>query len=384
MTVRSVIQSVATVVISVAFVVGGVMLAKQLAGMKPDLPKANKAGVAKVFTKTVKNGSVPVQIKATGSLQALNRVDLFAEVQGVMLPDGGKFKPGNRFSKGQSLVSVNSADYRANLMSQRSNLQNLITSAQADIRLDFPQSFEKWNTYATNFDVDKSVADLPTPASDQEKMFISGRKILSTYYGIKNAEIILSKYNISAPFNGVLTQAMVTPGTVIRPGQKLGTFIDPTVFELETPINSAMVDYLKIGQTVTLTATDNSGKSWNGKVIRINNLMDASTQTMNAYLQVSGDGLEEGMFLEASIAATEIENALELPREMLLSNDQVYTTDGKVLSAVNVEPVHFTQKTVIVRGLKDKDQVLTTMPPTAYPGMEVIPESSLEIGELGN
>ena len=371
MTARKVIQSIATVVLSVAFVAGGVVVANKLAGSKPALPKSTESGVATVFVKTVKNSSVPVQINAIGSLQALNRVDIFSEVQGVMLPDGGNFKPGNRFSKSQSLVSINSADFRANLMSQRSNLQNLITSALADIRLDFPQSFDKWNAYASNFDVNETVGELPEPASDQEKMFISGRKILSTYYSVKNSEIILSKYSIAAPFNGVLTQAMVTPGTVVRPGQKLGAFIDPTVFEMETPINSGVIDYLKIGQDVIVTATDNSERSWQGKVIRINNLMDASTQTMNAYLQVSGKGLEEGMYLEASIAATEIDNATELPREVLLNDNQVYTTDGKTLTTNDIQALYFTENTVIVSGLKDDVKVLIKMPPSAYPGMQV-------------
>ncbi|MDP6908097.1 MAG: HlyD family efflux transporter periplasmic adaptor subunit [Flavobacteriales bacterium] len=368
---RKVIQSIVSVVVAIAFVAGGVTLAEKLAGSKPALPKSNQSGAATIFTKTVKNGAVPVEIKATGVLMALNRMDLFSEVQGVMQPDGGKFKAGNRFSKGHSLISIDAADYRANLMSQRSNLQNLITSALADIRLDFPQSFDRWNRYATDFDINSSIPELPEPASDQEKMFISGRKILSTYYSIKNAEIVLAKYNLTAPFNGVLTEATVTPGTVIRPGLKLGTFIDPTVFELETPINSAMMDYLKVGQNVKVAATDNSGKSWEGKVIRINNLVDAATQTMNAYLRVSGKGLEEGMFLEASIAATEIENAVELPREMLLPQDLIYITDGTTLSTQAVTPLYFMEKTVIIGGLEDGQQVLIKMPPSAYSGMEV-------------
>ncbi|MFT4545319.1 MAG: membrane fusion protein (multidrug efflux system) [Polaribacter sp.] len=372
MTVREVIQSIATVVIAVAFVAGGVMVAQKLAGSKPALPKSTQGGAATIFTKTVKNESIPVAINATGSLMALNRVDLFSEVQGVMLPDGGKFKAGNRFSKGQALVSINAADFKANLMSQRSNLLNLITSALADIRLDFPDSFEKWNNYAKDFDVNSSIAELPVSASDQEKMFISGRNILSTYYSINNAEIVLAKYNLSAPFNGVLTEVSVTPGTVIRPGQKLGSFIDPSVFEMETPVNSSMIKFLEIGQKVTVSATDNSGKSWEGSVIRINNLIDPSTQTRNAYLRVSGKGLEEGMFLEASISATEIENAIELPRSILMSDNQVYVTDGKTLQQQSVEPLYFTEKTVIVRGLEDGVQVLTKMPPSAYPGMDVI------------
>ena len=368
---RKIIQSIVAILLAVLFVGGGVMLAKKLAGSKPELPKSTQGGAATIFTKVVVNESIPVEVKATGQLMALNRMDLFSEVQGVMLPDQGKFKAGNRFSKGVSLLSINSEDFRANVVSQRSNLLNLITSALADLRLDFPNSFEKWNSYAKSFDINKTLAPLPEPSSDQEKLFISGRQILSTYYGIKNAEIVLNKYNLTAPFNGVLTEAMATPGTVIRPGQKIGSFIDPSVFELEAPVNAAMIDYLKPGQSVNLLATDKSGRSWTGKVIRINSLLDPSTQTINAYIQVSGNGLEEGMFLEAVVAAKEIDNAVELPRETLFDENQVYTTDGKELIKTTVDPVYFTENTVIVRNLKDGTDVLVKMPPSAYPGMEV-------------
>ena len=368
---RKIIQTIASVLIAVLFVGGGVMLAKKLAGSKPELPKSTQGGAATVFTKVVENSSVPIEVKATGQLMALNRMDLFSEVQGVMLPDQGKFKAGNKFSKGASLLSVNSEDFRANLVSQRSNLLNLITSSLADLRLDFPDSFEKWNSYAKAFDINQTLAPLPEPSSDQEKLFISGRQILSTYYGIKNAEIVLNKYNLNAPFNGVLTEASVTPGTVIRPGQKLGSYIDPTVFELEAPVNATMIDYLKVGQSVSLLATGKSRKSWTGRVVRINSLLDPATQTMNAYIQVSGEGLEEGMFLEAVVAAKEVEDAVELPREMLFDENQVYTTDGKELKKWTVEPVYFTENTVIVRKLENGTDVLVKMPPSAYPGMEV-------------
>lgn len=368
---RKVIQGIVSVALAVLFLVGGVSLARKLAGSKPQLPKVSQGGAALIFTTTVKNGDVPISVNATGQLKALNRMELFSEVQGVMLPDNGKFKEGNRFQKGETLLSVNSADFKANLVSQRSNLLNLITSALADLRLDYPEAFEKWNGYAQSFDIDKVVAPLPEPTSDKEKLFISGRQILSTYYSIKNAELVLGKYNLSAPFNGILVEANVDPGTVIRPGQKLGSFIDPSVFELEAPISAAMINYLKVGQSVNLKATDNSKRTWTGKLQRINPLLDPSTQTMNAYIRVSGKDLEEGMFLELAVEADEIPNAFELPRDVLFNENEIYTTDGKQLLQTEVEPVFFTENTVIIRGLEDGTQVLTKIPPSAYPGMEI-------------
>ena len=65
MTIREVVKSIATMVISVAFVAGGVVVAKKLAGSKPALPKSTQGGVATIFTKMVKNESIPVAVNAT-------------------------------------------------------------------------------------------------------------------------------------------------------------------------------------------------------------------------------------------------------------------------------------------------------------------------------
>ncbi|MFT4681980.1 MAG: membrane fusion protein (multidrug efflux system), partial [Flavobacteriales bacterium] len=303
------IRKVIITVLSVVILVGGFFGAKKIADSKKPPEKKIEKTVTTVFTSNVENGAIQVELPVTGSLKAKNRVDLFSEVQGVMLPDGGKFKAGTAFSAGQSLVSIKADDFKASLMSQRSNLQNLVTAALADLRLDYPSSFDNWNSYLSNLDVNKSIPALPEPASDKERMFITGRNIYTTYYSIKNAEIILAKYNLSAPFNGILTNAMVTPGTVIRPGQKLGEFIDPSVYELEAPISSSMINYLKVGQQVQVRATDNSDRNWTGSVTRINRLIDPKSQSISAFIQVSGAGLEEGMFLEASIDAAKLENA---------------------------------------------------------------------------
>ena len=80
---------------------------------------------------------------------------------------------------------------------------------------------------------------------EKENYFITGRGILSGFYNVKNLEQRLSKYRLVAPFSGVLTEALVTEGTLIRSGQKLGEFIDPTVYELEVAIGKILRRFVK-------------------------------------------------------------------------------------------------------------------------------------------
>ena len=365
------VRKVIIIVVSIAVLAGGVLLKNKLAdSQKPPLKKAEKL-VTAVYVDTVKNALIPIALNFTGKLMAKNRVELYAEVQGVMTTGSGGFKAGERYRKGPRMVSIESDVYRASLMAQKSALQNLVTAALADIRLDFPDSFERWNSFLSALNVNAPLPTLPEPATDKEKLFITGRNVYTSYYNVRNMELTLAKYALSAPFDGILTEALVTPGTLIRPGQKLGTFIQPTVYEMETPVNTAMVDQLSVGQSVALRSTTTSERTWNGKVTRINGMVNSGTQTITVFIEVSGEGLDEGMFLEASVAAKPAEHAFEIERSVIFDENQVYVVQDSVLVQKTIEPLHFKDRTVIVRGLEDKQLVLSRMAPGSFPGMKV-------------
>ncbi len=191
-----------------------------------------------------------------------------------------------------------------------------------DIRLDYPDEYQKWQAYLNSFDINKTTPELPALNSDKEKFFISGRGINSAYFNVKNLEVKLGKYNLKAPYNGILTEALVTPGTLVRAGQKLGEFIDPSVYEMEVSVNAEFADLLKKGNTVKLHNHEKT-KEYTGKVIRINGKVDATSQTIKAYIQVAHSDLREGTYLEANLSARSEKDAIEISRKLLVDNKQL-------------------------------------------------------------
>ena len=332
--------------------------------------RAPKKIVKTVFIDTVKNGTIPIMIKANGTIVAKNRIEIFSEVQGVLQPTSKEFRPGNSYQKGEVILRLNSEEHYANLQAQKSNLYNSITSIMPDIRLDYPEQYEKWQAYLQKFDFDKATPPLPETTSDQEKFFISGRNIYTTYYNVKNMEVRQTKYTIRAPYSGILTSALVNPGSLIRQGQKLGEFINPKVYEMEVSINAKYIDLLQIGNKVDVANLDN-GKTWEGKIVRVNGSVDQSTQTVKAYIELQGKDLKEGIYLEAHLIAKSEENALEISRTLLINNRNLYVFNDSVIDLVAVEPVYFTDETVVVKGLEDGTQMISRVVPGAYPGMVV-------------
>ncbi|HEY9184500.1 MAG TPA: HlyD family efflux transporter periplasmic adaptor subunit [Salegentibacter sp.] len=334
-----------------------------------EVPEARKT-VKNVFVDTVRNRTVPIVIPANGNVTALKKLELFSEVQGIFQSSSKNFRPGQEYSRGQVLLNINAQEYYAGVLSAKSGLYNTITSVMPDLRMDYPEAFEKWQAYLTNFDVNKTTPPLPEMNTEKEKYFITGRGIISAYYEIKNLEERLSKFTIRAPFNGVLTEAAVNPGTLVRPGQKLGEFIDPTVYELEVAVPKRFTDLLKVGEEVSLQNLEKT-KTYTGTVIRINARVDRQSQTIQVFIKVEDPDIREGMYLEAKLDARDEENAIEIARELLIDRSKVYVVRDSILALQEVDPVYFTSKSVVIKGLEDGTKLISAPVPGAYPGQVV-------------
>lgn len=360
-----------SIVLGIALLIGAFFLVKTMIESNKKVKRKAPRIIKTVFVETVQNKEIPVIISANGNLVAKNKIQLFSEVQGVLQPISKDFKTGTKYRKGEIILKINNEEHYANLQAQKSNLYNSITSIMPDIRLDYPVQYEKWQNYLSVFDFDKTTPKLPEMNSEKEKFFISGRNIFTSYYNVKNMEVRLSKYTIRAPYHGILTEALVTPGSLVRQGQKLGEFINPDVYEMGIAVNAAYKDLLKVGNKVDLHNLENT-KSWTGKVIRINGKVDQATQTITVFIQINSKELNEGMYLEADLVAKSEMDAYEIPRKLLVNNKSVYLVkNDSILSLVNVNPVYFKEQSVIIKGLANGSKTLSKTVPGAYDGMAV-------------
>jgi multidrug efflux pump subunit AcrA (membrane-fusion protein) len=169
----------------------------------------------------------------------------------------------------------------------------------------------------------------------------------------------------------VLTSTNVNQGAVIRTGQQLGELMATSYYELVATVPLSDLDFLKPGGEVMLTSEDIKG-SWKGKIRRISDQLDANTQTVNVYVGVSGKGLREGMYLRGEAEAKTIVDAVEIDRNLLINEREVYLVKNDTLLLLQPVTVRkFNRETVIVSGLPNGAQLLTSDVAGAYDGMRV-------------
>jgi multidrug efflux pump subunit AcrA (membrane-fusion protein) len=360
------------VILGVLFISGAIYGAKMIINSKSKTRKAPSKVIKTVFVDTVKNTSIPIIIPANGNLVAKRRVEIYSEVQGIFKPGSKLFKPGEKYQKNEAFISINDTEYYANVQLAKSNLYNSIAAVLADLRLDFPEVFLKWEAYLKSYDLNKPTPKLPKMVSEKENYFITGRSIVSNYYTVKNLEQRLSKYTISAPFEGILTEALVTEGTLIRSNQKLGEFIDPSIYEMEVSLSKTFASLLEVGETVELNNLERTRK-YSGIVSRVNGSINSATQTIAVYIEIKNSSLKEGMYLEANLNAKKEKNAIEVNRGLLLDENKIFIVTDSVLDMINVRPVYFSNTKVVLKDIPDGTIILSSPFPGAYVGMMVKP-----------
>ena len=89
-----------------------------------------------VKTMIVENSTLTPEIKIEGRVEAWNRIDLFAEVNGVLSRAGKQFREGVTYSKGEIILKLDDSEAKSTLRSARAQFLQLATSILANIKVD--------------------------------------------------------------------------------------------------------------------------------------------------------------------------------------------------------------------------------------------------------
>jgi multidrug efflux pump subunit AcrA (membrane-fusion protein) len=358
-------------IIAGLLIAAGLVISNILSNQKEPMRRKPEAARQKsIPIITVQNKDINIPIEMSGPLYAYDKVELFAEVSGVLLNTPRHFKAGTPFKKEEVLIRIDDRVYKNNVLAQKSGLLNQLTLLLPDLSIDFPQSSQRWETYLKNMDLHKELRPLPGPASDKERYYIASRNIYNQYYVIKGMETTLSKYTLRAPFAGVVSQSLINPGTLVRVGQKLGEFISTDVYEMEASVGLFDANRLEVAQAVNLTSEDVQG-TFTGHIRRINRVLDPTSLTVKVYIHVQDPRLRDGMYLVARAEGKPIPGAVAIAKDLLKENNRLFAVENSILVLKPVRVVAERGDLAIVRGLADGTKILAEVWAEAREGMEI-------------
>ena len=370
------LQKVLRLLAGVLILFVGFFMMQSLIGMKQSPSVTLPETMARpVRTTVVINTQVTPKVPVEGRVQAWNRIDLFAEVNGVLSLMGEDFREGKSFKEGEIILNLDDSESRSNLTSARSVYLQLATGMLASIQVDFPERIEVWEQYVASIDVTKALPLLPTPESKREEYFIVNRGVQASFYSIKASEERVSKFTVRAPFDGFVAQALVKPGALVRAGQPLGLFVGTDVYEIQTAVHSRYLATIKIGDKV-IFHDENDLVVAEGKVDRIAGNVNASTQSATVFCKVRAsenrqDQMRDGRYLSGFIESSEIENAFEVQRNLIDGEEKVFVVNSNELAKMSVVQEFRSIETSIVSGMPNGTLILSDPITGAYLGMPV-------------
>ena len=334
-----------------------------------------------VRTTVVLNSEVTPKVPVEGRVQAWNRIDLFAEVNGVLSLTGEDFREGKSFKDGEIILNLDDSESRSNLKSARSIYLQLVTGMLASIQVDLPERIEDWEQYVESIDVTKSLPSLPAPESKREEYFIVNRGVQASFYSIKASEERVSKFTVRAPFDGFVAQALVKPGSLVRAGQPLGLFVGTDMYEIQTAVHSRYLATVKVGDKVRFN-DENDIVVAEGKVDRIAGNVNASTQSATVFCKVRAssngqDQMRDGRYLSGFIESSEIQNAFEIQMNLIDGEEKVFVINSNKLDKMSVVQEFRSIETAIVSGMPNGTLILSDPISGAYLGMPVSVSESI-------
>ena len=317
----------------------------------------------------VKNSINPINLSVDGRLKSKNRINLYSEVTGILNFNNNTFVEGNSFKKNNIIFSVNSNEFHSSVKQARSELQNLIASVLPDLKIDFSDNFKNWESYFKNFDVNKSVSELPDSNSEKEKYYIVGRGIQSAYYKVKSLEERLNKYFMFAPFSGSLIDVKINEGTMVTPGMLLGSFISDDNFELTVNIPSKYVSDILINEEIKINL---NGTDYSGFIKRINKNIDRISQTVGVHIEFKNNKLKDGMYIKTKIPLRINKEGFSISRSNLINDSFVYVAESNNTVGIrNVKIIYYDEDSVIVSGLENNTNLISSYIPGIYKGMKI-------------
>lgn len=357
-------------------------------------PTIAAAGAPAVDTAIVRaeTARIPSYVEAGGVLRARLTSVVASRVMAPIAEV--RVRPGDRVKQGQVLIVLDSREMRA----QSDRAAAALTAAQQAIRgaesdrksaaagltlasaTHDRMSRLATTRSATAQELDEAVAALRAAearvagADAHAAEAAAGLKAAEAAVG--SAAIALSYTTLTAPFDGVVADRSIDPGTLATPGAPLLTVEDTSSYRLDVRLDESRATGLAVGRQVQIRIDETVANEWQtGRVSEISRL-DPTGHGFIAKIDVPpSPPLRSGAFGLARIT-TATRDALTVPASAVIRRGQmtfVFAVDGEGharLRPVSTGPA-VGERIEILSGMTEGDPLVANPPPALTDGVRV-------------
>jgi RND family efflux transporter MFP subunit len=320
-----------------------------------------------------------VKILTQGVVESARETMLAAEVGGRVMEISPAFKRGGAVKKGERLVQIDPADYRAALAAAE------VRRTEAELELEL----ERARVEQAKLDWAKlgSGGDPLNPLVLREPYLAAAEaSAASAIEAAAKARRDVERTEILAPFDAGVRSANAEVGAVVAPGTMVAELYANSEPEVRLPLSLEDFGFLArdaegkvTGEIVLKGKIGAEEYVWKAETARVD--PEIARETLSAHIAVKVLPTEGsafplppvGLFVNAEIAGKTLDDVKEIPRRALLEGNRaiVIVEDDKIAFRDLTIP-RLTRETALVSGgLEAGDRVVLTRLSAPVSGMEV-------------
>jgi len=350
-------------------------------GAAASTPAASGAGgpPISVTTVAVQMRDVSVLLDATGTVSALNSVDIRPQIASTI--SKVHIREGQFVTAGQLLFTLDARGDEVNVTKAKAQLAKDLASL-ADAQRQLARSRD---LFAQNF-ISQGAVDTNQTLVDSQQAVIASDKA-----AIEAAQVGLSYNRITAPAAGRAGAINVFAGSLVQPsGAPLVTItqLDPIAIAFNLPqrnLADALATLRGGGSQVTALLPDSSD-TINGRLQFVDNVVDAGSGTVRVKAEFSNkdERLWPGAFVAVRLAVQTLKGANVVPQAAIIQGPRgkiVYVVDAANKAAARpVEIVYAAGEDAAVTGVRGGERIVVEGRQNLRPGAAVIERAAGEGG----
>ncbi len=316
-----------------------------------------------------------VKIFTQGVVESGRETMLAAEVGGRVMEISPAFKRGGTVKKGERLVQIDPADFRATLAAAE------VKRADAELALEL----ERARVQQAKLDWEKlGNGNQPLNPLVLRKPYLAAAEAsaASAVEAAAKARRDVERTEILAPFDAGLRSANAEVGAVVAPGTMVAELYASNDLEVRLPLSLEDFGFLDRDAKGIVTLKGTIGAEeylWKAEPVRIDPEIERTTLSAHIAVKVlptQGSAFPlppVGLFVKAEIAGKTLGGVSEIPRRALLEGNRVIVVgEGNQIAFRDLVIPRRTRKTALVSGgLEAGDRIVLTRLSAPIAGMEV-------------
>ncbi len=246
--------------------------------------------IAKIALVEVALAPAPRLLTLTGTVMAKESSDVTATVQGKVLTV--LVDRGSRVKFGDPLLRLDASNAALSAQSIRAQLG----AAQAQEQLARDECKRSQQL------LDKGAITRSQYEREMTSCTAAAQTVAATRAQLQLASKSIADGIVRAPFEGVITNRMISPGEWVGPGVPLVTLVDDSPLHVDLSVPEAWVPKVKEQQDVVVEAIAYPGQRYAARITRVGSEIGRMNRALIVEAElVPGSPLVPGMFAEATI-----------------------------------------------------------------------------------